>query len=233
MADFLRLHPGPALEIGCGSGRLTLPLLENGFDLDGLELSTDMLDLFRQHAAPLTPTLFTGDMSTWHPPAPYAALLAPAFTLQLAADPAATLRHWHQWLRPGGGLYLTLFVPFAEINGDHPPDRWYRDHQSRLPDGRCARLDTRHQIDPTHRILHREHRYRIDGNPPRQYRSAQTIRWFDPAEIPNLLASTGFEITAAFPDFDPTRPLPADPSRQTEDFDGIFTYLATRTQIQA
>ena len=27
MSAFLRRHPGPALEIGCGSGRLLLPML--------------------------------------------------------------------------------------------------------------------------------------------------------------------------------------------------------------
>lgn len=229
MAAFLRQHPGPALEIGCGSGRLMAPLLKQGFQLDGLELSPDMLDLFRRRFPDPAPRLIAADMSTWQPETPYAALLAPAFTLQLAADPAATLRHWHGWLAPGGGLYLTLFIPFAEIHGDLPAGRWYDDHQTILPDGRRARLDTRHQIDPVAKSLTRHHRYRLSGNPPHQYRSSQTLRWFDAAEIPPLLSAAGFEITAAFPDFDPSRALPADPSRQAADFDGILTYHALRS----
>ena len=50
MADFLKTHPGPALEIGCGSGRLILPLIATGFDVEGLELSTDMLEICRKGA---------------------------------------------------------------------------------------------------------------------------------------------------------------------------------------
>ncbi len=34
MAEFLKKHPGTALEIGSGSGRLMFPLLEMGFDVE-------------------------------------------------------------------------------------------------------------------------------------------------------------------------------------------------------
>ena len=45
MAAFLEKHPGPALEIGSGSGRLMFPLVQMGLDVEGLELSPDMLAL--------------------------------------------------------------------------------------------------------------------------------------------------------------------------------------------
>ena len=35
-------------------------------------------------------------------------------------DPAATLRHWHGLLENHGGLYLTVFMPYAELLGDLP-----------------------------------------------------------------------------------------------------------------
>lgn len=39
---------GPVLELACGSGRLTVPLAEEGVDIEGLDLSESMLALARQ-----------------------------------------------------------------------------------------------------------------------------------------------------------------------------------------
>ena len=227
MAGFLKKHPGPALEIGCGSGRLLLPLLKSGHEVEGLELSPDMLAICRERAAAggLCPVLHEGDMTTWSPPRRFAALLAPAFTLQLTADAPRTLRRWHGWLQNGGGLYLTIFIPFSEIESDQSEGEWYADHEATLDDGRLARLETRHAIDLPNRILHREHRYRLSGD-PRVHHSTQTLRWYGSAEMAALLADAGFEVAAAFPDFDPTAGNVDD---SNPDFGGIITILAIRS----
>ncbi|RYD31156.1 MAG: class I SAM-dependent methyltransferase, partial [Verrucomicrobiaceae bacterium] len=111
METFLKKFPGPALEIGAGSGRLMFPLLQKGLDVEGLELSRDMLTLGRKRAEGLgiRPVMHEGDMTEWLGSRKFAALLAPAFTLQLAPDPAAALKHWHSLLENRGGLYLTVF----------------------------------------------------------------------------------------------------------------------------
>ena len=41
-------YGGPALELACGSGRLTIPLAEEGVDIEGLDLSPAMLALARE-----------------------------------------------------------------------------------------------------------------------------------------------------------------------------------------
>jgi SAM-dependent methyltransferase len=228
MAEFLKKHPGPALEVGAGSGRLMTPLFKAGFDIEGLELSADMLALGRARADRLgvNPTVHAGDMTRWQAARRYAALLAPAFTLQLAPDPLAALLHWRGMLRNHGGLYLTAFIPYAELLGDLPENEWYPDHRVTLPDGREGILETRHHLDHGQQLLHREHRYSISGDPPSTHESRQTIRWIEHREMISLLESAGFSIERFFPDFNPLREL-ADPER--EDFDGILTYHAIRT----
>lgn len=227
MAEFLRKHPGPALEIGSGSGRLMFPLLQAGFDVEGLELSQDMRALGGARAAELglKPLVHAGDMGAWQPRRRYAALMAPAFTLQLAADPAATLRHWHGWLENRGGLYLTVFTPHAELEGSLPEDEWYEDHKASLPDGRSGLLETRHRLDRKKQLLFREHRYSLSGNPPLTHRSKQTIRWFGDGEMPELLESSGFRLERCFTDFDPGSAVAAP---DQDDGEGIFTYHAVR-----
>ncbi len=227
MAEFLRNHPGPALEIGSGSGRLMFPLLQAGFEVEGLELSPDMRALGRAKAAELglKPVVHAGDMCAWQPRRRYASLLAPAFTLQLAADPAATLRHWHGWLENRGGLYLTIFMPYAELEGSLPEGTWYEDHKASLPDGRVGLLETRHRLDWENQLLLREHRYSLTGDPPLTHRARQTIRWIEHREMTGLLETCGFRLERCFADFDPASEN-TDPEQ--EDGDGIVTYHAAR-----
>jgi SAM-dependent methyltransferase len=230
MAAFLKKFPGPALEIGAGSGRLMFPLVRMGFNVEGLELSRDMLELGARAAEMgIAPMMHEGDMAHWDGGRKYAALLAPAFTLQLAADPQKTLRHWHSLLENHGGLYLTVFMPYAELLGDLPENEWYDDHRVTLPDGREGLLETRHRLDRKRQLVKREHRYSITGDPPLTHASRQTIRWFEHAEIIGLLAGCGFRVDRVFLDFDPSRAV-ADPDRVN--FDGILTYHATRTAIK-
>lgn len=227
MAEFLRKHPGPALELGSGSGRLMFPLLKLGFEVEGLELSPDMMSLGKARAGRLgvNPMVHAGDMTRWRGGRRYASLLAPAFTLQLAADPAAALRHWHGLLENHGGIYLTVFMPYAELLGDLPENEWYPDHQVTLADGREGLLETRHQLDRKRQLLHRRHRYSLSGNPPLTHESSQTIRWIEHPEMLDLLTKSGFHLIRYFLDFNPAL-SPEDPD--CADFDGIITYQATR-----
>lgn len=226
MADFLKQFPGTALEIGSGSGRLMFPLLATGFPVEGLELSRDMIALggCRAKQMGIAPVVHEGDMTDWSDGRKFSSLLAPAFTLQLAADPEKALRHWHGLLENGGGLYLTVFMPYAELLGDLPENEWYEDHRVTLPDGRKGLLETRHQLDPERQTVEREHRYTLSGDPPQEHVSKQTIRWIEHPQMISLLAACGFRVDRFFLDFDPGW-MTADPDRV--DFDGILTYHAT------
>ncbi|MBB5351234.1 SAM-dependent methyltransferase [Haloferula luteola] len=203
----------PALEIGCGSGRLLLPLLQKGCRIEGLDNSEDMLALCRQSASDcgLEPVLHHGDMSRFAPGKTYASLFVPAFTFQLAEDPAATLAHFQKLLQPAGLLYLTVFIPMAEIHRELPENEWYLDHETSLPDGRRASVHTRHQIDRKARILRREHHYSLtDPTGTQEHFSEQTVRWFTPRQLQRLLTDAGFSVENAVADFDEELPVDED-----------------------
>ena len=227
LADFLQKFPGRALEIGAGSGRLMFPLVQLGLEVEGLELSRDMLELGKARAEELgiRPVMHEGDMATWNDGRKFSSLLAPAFTLLLASDPPEVLRHWHTLLESHGGLYLTVFIPYAELLGDLPENEWYEDHQVTLADGRTGLLETRHRLDHANQLVEREHRYSLSGNPPLTHESRQTIRWFEHGQMLALLSACGFRVDRFFVDFDPSCVV-TDPDQI--DFDGILTYHATR-----
>ena len=226
MADFLNRYPGPALEIGAGSGRLMFPLIQMGHEVVGLELSRDMLMLGEVRAAKMkvVAEIHEGDMGSWQSVRKFSALLASAFILQLAADPEAVLRHWHTWLENHGGLYLTVFMPYAELLGDLPENEWYEDHRATFKDGRVALLETRHRLDRPRQLVHREHRYSLEqlsGETPLVHASRQVIRWFEHGELLILLEKCGFRCEKFFLDFDPQRVVE---NPDAVDYDGILTY---------
>lgn len=211
--SLLKNHPGLALEVGCGSGRLLLPLIKNGHTIEGLESSGQMLELCRSSAATqeLSPELHLGDMTTFVPEKPYHCVLVPAFTFQLSADPITTLKNFKKLLIPGGLLYLTVFIPYAEIDNELPENEWYPDHDTKLPDGRHASIQTRHKIDRKKRILKREHHYRLaNGENVREHHSEQTIRWFTAHQLAKLIADVGLIVETAVADFDDQSPVGED-----------------------
>lgn len=191
--------------------------------MEGLEPSPDMLALCAEKAAAagLSPVVHAADLAGFAPPHPYAAALLPAFTFQLLPDPAAALASLRQLLAPGGLLYLTVFLPFAEIDSELPEDEWYLDHELDLAPDRRATVHTRHRLDRDGQILRREHRYQLH-EPGRvsEHLSRQTLRWFSPVQLHRLLTDAGFIPDRAVGDFD--EDLPADEDAQ------ILTVVALR-----
>lgn len=208
LRNFLLDNPGPSLEIGCGSGRLLLPLLDEGFAVEGLELSLDMLDLCRQRDPQHRAILHHGNMDDWNAPRTYHSIIIPAFSLQLSRDPAAALRRFVSMLTEGGALYFSTFTPLAEILGDLPENEWYPDHQTLLADDTLASIYTKHQINREKQVLHRQHRYEIHNNAGElvaSHESEQSIHWFTREQTKAHLKAAGFSIEKQFADFKPTR----------------------------
>src|SRR5579864_6487150 len=71
--DIIHASGQPALDIGCGTGRLLLDYLADGIDIDGVDCSPEMLEIFRQKAQKrgLHPTLFQQSMEALDLPRSY------------------------------------------------------------------------------------------------------------------------------------------------------------------
>src|SRR6478672_4891681 len=74
--DYFRAHVErgqPALDVACGTGRLLIPYLRAGLDVDGCDVSADMIELCRKRASRegVSPTLFVQPMHELDPPRRY------------------------------------------------------------------------------------------------------------------------------------------------------------------
>ncbi len=107
----------PALDLGCGVGRLLLPLLRAGVDIDGCDISGDMLRHCRNKAASqgLEPRLYQQPMHAFDLPRKYRTIyICAAFNLAGSRDKGlAALRRCFAHLQDGGALLLNITAEYA------------------------------------------------------------------------------------------------------------------------
>lgn len=84
---------GKILEPAVGTGRILIPLLEAGLDVDGLDSSREMLAVCRQHCRDrgLDPVLREADMTAFTQPGAFEAVIIPTGSITLLDGRDATL----------------------------------------------------------------------------------------------------------------------------------------------
>jgi SAM-dependent methyltransferase len=108
----------PALDAGCGTGRLLLPWLRAGYDVDGSDVSPDMIELCRERARRegFEPTLLVQPLHGLDPPRRYRTVVvcgALGLGTTRAQDQEALVRI-RECLEPGGTLLLDNQVPYLD-----------------------------------------------------------------------------------------------------------------------
>jgi SAM-dependent methyltransferase len=126
----------PALDVACGTGRLLLPYLRAGLDVDGCDISEDMLALCREAAAreSLTPALYAQAMHELDLPRRYRTIFV-CGGLGLGSSreqDLEALRRLHEHLEPGGVLLLDNEVPYADAG---LWKYWLKESRAELPAG--------------------------------------------------------------------------------------------------
>lgn len=153
----------PALDIGCGTGRLLLPNLQAGLQVDGCDISADMLALCRQQAsqAGFTPALYRQAMHELSLPGDYRTIyICGSFGLSGDRDlDLVALERIYQHLEPGGALVFDKDVPYAF------PEAWTywtAAGQSQLPEAWPTQVGRRTASDGTDFEMRVRH---LDINP--------------------------------------------------------------------
>jgi SAM-dependent methyltransferase len=124
----------PALDAGCGSGRLLLPWLRAGLDVDGCDVSADMIARCRERAGAegFTPALFVTPLHELDPPRHYRAIVVcGVFGIGTTRDQDQEgLRRLHHALEPGGTLLLDKEMPYSSPRRMR---RWTAEGRAELP----------------------------------------------------------------------------------------------------
>lgn len=213
--DLVRERGEPVLDVGCGTGRLLLDYLAEGLDVDGLEISGEMLAICRSKAAAagldVTGRLFEQSMEAMDLPRRYRTIIVPSSSFQLVVDPAAAaeaLRRFHAHLVPGG----TLALPFYAL-AEAADESWTE--EADLADGSRIRRTSRSWVEAGARLEHTEDTYELirDGvvvATQRQVRSP-AVRGYAPEDARAALEAAGFVDLVFFREF--TREPPREAER--------------------
>lgn len=118
--ELARAAHGPVLEVGCGTGRVLLPCLQAGVDIDGLDLYPAMLEVLKSKAASLgySPRLYKADMRNFTLPRRYVLIIIPfnGFVHSLTTeDQLQTLRTCREHLLQDGMLVFNISFPGREV----------------------------------------------------------------------------------------------------------------------
>jgi SAM-dependent methyltransferase len=99
-------HPADVLDLGCGTGSLSLLAAERGHRVTGVDRSPNMVDLARAKLAGRDAVFLVGDAA--EPPVGEERfdVVLVRHVLWALPDPGRALRHWRELLRPGGRLVL-------------------------------------------------------------------------------------------------------------------------------
>jgi len=102
----------PVLDVACGAGRLLLPILQAGIDIDGSDVSADMLQQCqkRANALGLSPHLYTQPMDALNLPRKYKTIyICDSFGLTGSREKdLEALRRCYAHLEEGGALLVNI-----------------------------------------------------------------------------------------------------------------------------
>ncbi|MDP6065135.1 MAG: class I SAM-dependent methyltransferase [SAR202 cluster bacterium] len=206
---------GPVLELGCGTGRVTIPIAEAGIDITGVELSTAMLDVARRKAAAMSedskPRLVVGDMrelgfggQQFHLIIiPFRGFLA----LMTVEDQMSALSSISSHLVPDGKLIFDVFVPDLDMlvqAGDtsyHLRDVIDAETGRRLVLWHQSAYDNHAQIIDARIIVEELNEAgTVVGRYYRDFELRYAHRW----ELQHLLTTCGYAVDDLYGDFERT-----------------------------
>jgi SAM-dependent methyltransferase len=202
----------PALDLGCGNGRILLPLLEAGLDVDGVDISADMVAHAREAAdrAGYSPNLAAQPMHELELPRRYRTIfMVGAFGIGGNRDnEREALVRAHRHLEPGGALLINHELPYEEFQGEQWA-LWQPERRAELPrpwpesggrkttaDGDEIELIVRTaELDPLAQRVTYEMRARLwrQGTVVQEETSRLHNSVYFAQEIATLLRATGFE----------------------------------------
>ncbi len=223
----------PALEVGCGTGRLLLDFVATGLDVEGVDASEEMLDICRAKAAArgLPLTLHRQPMQELNLPRRFGTIYVPFGSFMLVPEVAAAreaLRRFHAHLEPGGCAIIPLHLPWlADVATEPAPEgEWcIRRQRVRPADHALVRCWQRAHFDfAAHREdLDLRFEVIVAGAVAEVEEHHQALRWYTQEEFADMLEAAGFDEIGIYRGH---TLVPAGPD------DGLFTFVAERSPAE-
>lgn len=202
-SGFAKGRTPAVLELGCGTGRLAIPLAQAGFAVTGVDMAAPMLAQARRKARAAGAdvaarcTWAKGDMRALDLGKRFGLIIIPSNNIahmHRDADMKALDRVLRHHLLPGGRVMVDLQVPDLPLL-TCPSDESFIFAQGRYADGSHAELLANQEYEKDRQITHLHMRHRPPGQ--RAWTTVDlALRMFFPRELDLLLQTLGWFIEA-------------------------------------
>ncbi|MNH78768.1 Glycine/sarcosine N-methyltransferase [compost metagenome] len=204
--------PRTVVELGCGTGSITIPLVNSGFDVTGMDLSPDMLAVARRkmEQTPRGNRLFRDgsvrwvqqDMREWEMPEPVDSVISFCDCINYLLEPedlTRTFRRTFDGLKQGGTFLFDVHHPntLKRYEEDQP---FIWDEKSVSYIWTCERDARRNEIEHHLTIFAREQEQGSDMY--RRFEETHIQRAYDPNWIKLELTKCGFSQVNCYADFE-------------------------------
>jgi SAM-dependent methyltransferase len=216
--EYARASSGPLLEIGAGSGRLTIPLARAGFSVTAVDVSPSMLSILESKLAAQPQEVsrrvhvVRADCCRLDLGDEFDLVIAPFYTfnyLLSAQDQDDALHHLLSHLRDGGRLLIDVFVPWNRIDRC-PPDPVLRVDSLDSESGVRVRGWNTYSMDRANQFEYRTHLFEITEPPGNVTRREFVTKrhYVFPEQLEHAFSKAGLGIEEVFAGYKRARPEP-------------------------
>lgn len=185
------------LEPMCGSGRLLIPLLKEGYAVDGIDNSPFMLKSCKERAAKLglKPKLVEAkieDINFYHE---YDGIIVPLGSFQLFYPRETAfnvLKKFKQALKPNGKLAMDLFVPWDALWENNEEETSSR--EVKIDDKTMIKIESHNKANKYTQFIESDSIYTkwVDGQCIAKEKEHISLCWYYIYEMELLLEKYGF-----------------------------------------
>lgn len=191
--DHLKKCQGPILEAGVGTGRMMIPFIQKGLDVEGVDLSNEMLDQCRvnMNQAGVRGVLYQGDLTKLDLKKEYEAIMMPtgSFCLLPRVIIKKVLNSFYNHLKNEGQLMIDIELPM-----------WFQSDEVSVTDYPISDNEgllftsTAQEMNWHEQKVSYIHRYELieKGVVQETEISNFTLYWYGIEEFKELLQQTGF-----------------------------------------
>ncbi|MBV9145332.1 MAG: class I SAM-dependent methyltransferase [Acidobacteria bacterium] len=215
--EVARRFGGPVLELACGTGRVLLPIAQNGISIDGVDSSPAMLEQLNKKLAQQEASVrqrvsvFSGDLRSFRGERRYGAVIIPFRPLQhmyTLDDQIAALKTAAFHLTDDGVLAFDVFYPrpesmLAGIGEEKLELEWNTKDDPPKTIRRSVRKDSVDKIAQHFSATYLYRTYR-DGKLIREETAPLKMSWYTYPHLQALFLLAGLEPVEEYGDFDRT-----------------------------
>jgi len=203
---------GNVLELGCGTGRVTIPLAQAGHKVWGLDVSQPMLEILAEKLKSESETTINnlhvspGDMRDFSLEEKFKLIFIPFRTFQnliTDVEQKDCLRCCHQQLDDDGLFIVNVFKPWGVID-----ESWIQPEQTdyeTIEDGiKIKRTHIRERLDTKNQVIYPTLIYYVTGKDGKteKFYEHLVMKYYYVDQLRELMQQNGFEVINEFGYYD-------------------------------